>query len=294
MIGEYIELSNGIEGGAAVSIGNLPEIGVKKNLAKYKATIVARNNEVCTIEGSIQKNNYETVANFGNEVYTIKSYGQNNTIDQVKAAVGVIGGLLKGSVKDTITSVAPQIYDQSGNMIGKCEVLWGGTGSNKFLYGKYIINNNNLYAYELSPNTTEILYCIYNDQNQMVATISRAMKISHGHARYTIYSCNDAWFKYVALITACWALAHTEEDGGPGSYQKKAAGTLIPELHEKYNPTFIDQVKQKEGIHNLPENMQLVKEKIKESKKGADMKLYMIIVIVVIIGLAFIFLGAFK
>ena len=61
----------------------------------------------------------------------------------------------------------------------------------------------------------------------------------------------------------------------------------MPELLAKYNPTFIDQVKQKEGISNQPENMSLVKEKIKESKNSSDVKLSRILTIIMFI-LAFI------
>ena len=131
---------------------------------------------------------------------------------------------------------------------------------------------NILYAYELSHDTTDYLYCIYNDQNQMVATVSRAMRIRHGHARYTIYTCNEEWFKYISLITLCWSLQHTAEDGSTGTYSRRSSGTLIPELHEKYNPTFIDQVKRKEGFQNLPENMQLVREKVKQANNGPDVR----------------------
>ena len=286
MIGEFIELSNGIESGTSVSIMNSPEIGVKANLSKYKATIVSHNKEVCTIDGSIQKNNYETVASFDSDFYTIKSFGQNNAISQVGAIVDFIGDAIKG--ENAVNNVLPHIYDSNNNMIGSCEMLWSGSGINKFPYIKYIINNTIMYAYELSHDTTDILYCIYNEQNQMVATISRSMNISHGHAKYTIYSCNEKWFKYVSLVAICWAISHFEEDGGAGTFTKKTSGTLIPELLEKYNPSFIDQVKQKEGVQNLPENMSLVSEKIAESKKGSDVKLFKIIAFIVFFVIFFI------
>lgn len=291
MIGEFIELSNGIESGTSVSIMNSPEIGVKANLSKYKATIVSHNKEVCTIDGSIQKNNYETVARFDSDFYTIKSFGQNNTISQVGALVDFIGDTIKG--EDAINNVLPHIYDSNNNMIGSCEMLWSGSGINKFPYIKYTINNTIMYAYELSHDTTDILYCIYNEQNQMVATISRSMKISHGHAKYTIYSCNEEWFKYVSLITICWALQHFEEDGGAGTYTRMSSATLIPELLEKYNPTFIDQVIKKEGIENLPENMYMVGKKVSESKKSADVKLFKVMFFVVFLVVLAIIIFSF-
>lgn len=291
MIGEFIELSNGIEGSASVSLMNSPDIGVRNNLSKYKATIVSHNKEFCNIEGSIKKDNYETIANFNGDIYTIKSFGQNNTFSQVGAMIGFIGDAIKG--EDAVSNVLPHIYDSNNNLIGSCEMLWGGSGINKFPYFKYTFNNTSLFAYELSHDTTDILYCIYNEQNQMVATISRAMNISHGHAKYTIYSCNEEWFKYVSLVTVCWALTHAGEDGGAGTFTKKSAGTLIPELLEKYNPTFIDQVKQKEGTQNLPENMSLVSEKAEEAKKGSDVKLFKILFSIVFIAVFAIILFSF-
>ena len=155
-----------------------------------------------------------------------------------------------------------------------------GEGLQKYFYYKYTIKGTVLYAYELSHDTTDILYCIYNEHNQMIATISKKTTVVHGHARYTIYSCNEEWFKYAAILTTCWSICNTEEDGSAMSITKKTEVTINPELLSKYNPTFINQVKQKEGKENLPENMDLVTQKIDESKKSSDVKLSKVLLII--------------
>lgn len=273
MIGEFIELSNGIEFGSTTSINNLPAYTKSKTVSPYKATVVARNKEVCKLEGRLNRANYDTLVSFEDETYTIKSFGQSNTIESIKVGISAIKNAINDSFKSAVTGLLPRIYDNQGNEIGKCEILTAGSGLQVYRYYKYIIKNTVLYAYELSHDTTDILYCIYNEQNQMVATVSKDTNISHGHARYTIYSCNEEWFKYIVLVTTCWSINNTVDDGGPGTHKKEVLVTVIPELLQKYNPTFIDQVKQKEGITHLPENMNLVNQKIEEAKKGKDVKL---------------------
>ena len=289
MIGEYIETSNGIEFESSTKINNLPSFSASTNLTPYQASIVSRNSEVCTIEGNISRSNYETTMNFNDEKITIKSFGQNNTIDSIKVGIESIKTAIKDSFEEMVKSLLPKIYDEQGNGIGNCEVLNDGEGLQNYIYYKYTIKGTVLYAYELSHDTTDILYCIYNEHNQMIATISKQRKIKHGHARYTIYSCNEEWFKYAAILTACWAIEKTERDGGPDIVTgKQSLITLVPELLEKYNPTFIDQVKQKEGIEKLPESMKLVNQKVEESKNAPEVKLYKILWIFIIIVLLII------
>lgn len=291
MIGEYIELSNGIEVGVFTSVFNNDDVGIRGNISKYKACIISNNKEFCTVEGKIGKNNYDSVVNYCGKVYSIKSFGQNNTISQIGALVDFVGDVING--ENAVSNIMPHIYDNKGNLIGHCELLFGGSGLNKFSYVKYIINNVVLFAYELSPDSTDILYCIYNDKMQMVATISRAITVVNGHARYTIYSCNEEWFKYVSFVTICWSLKHNREDGDPGSIVKHSTTTVIPELLEKYNPTFINQVKQKVGFNNLPENMNLVSEKVSQAKKGLDVKLPKFVLLIVFITIFILMLIGF-
>lgn len=291
MIGELIEQSNGIQTGASLSINNLPSIGFSKNISKYKATIISRNREVCSIDASIQKTNYETTVKFDTESYIIKSFGQNNSISELGAVANIISTAIKG--EDAISSTLPKIYDSNNNLIGDSQLLFGGSGLNKYSYMKYTINGNNLYAYQLSHDTKDILCCIYNDNQQMIATISKKTKVENGHARYTIYSCNDDWFKYVSLIAICWTLSFTDSDGGTLSVTSQHEITVNPELLSKYNPTFIEQVKQKEGILNQPENMSLVKETVEKSKKSIDVRVAKILAFILFVAIAGVIIYSF-
>lgn len=293
MIGEFIELQNEIEMNSGVSISSKIGFDSKKTLSGYKAVVIARNSEICKLEGRIDKRNYETTVNFSDDTYIIKSFDQSNTLETIKATVNVTKDALKNSLASVPTELLPKIYNKTGELIGQYEVLSSGDGVDAYFYHKYTINGVILYAYELSHSADDLLYCVYNEQDQMVATISKNMHVSHGHARYTIYSCNEEWFKYAILITVCWAIKYTNEDGSAGSHVTHAPLLVPVKLLEKYNPTFIEQVTQKEGIHNLPENMPLARELITESKKGPDMKLYKYSIIIIFVVIFVCILLAF-
>lgn len=281
MIGEFIETTDGMTISAGASVKGY-DFSAIKNVIPYKASIIARNNEVCTLEGKIERSNFETTVNFSDEKYIIKSYGQSNTIDKYKTIANTIGTMInEKSVVAGIKTMLPIICDANGKEIGKVDVLLAGEEFQGYQYEKYTINNVVLYAYQIAHAFTDILYCIYNEQNQMVATISKKRVVSNGLARYTLYVCNDEWFKYIALVAACWAIKFQDEDGGPGATVIKNESTIQAELMEKYNPSFIEQVKKKEGVNNLPENMSLVTAKTQAGKNSFGVLFNKIIVFIV-------------
>lgn len=297
MIGEFIELSNGIEVGNNLRVNNLPSFKQKKSATPYRATVVSRNTEICQLEGKIEKSNYETTVSFSNEKYIIKSYGQSNTVETVKTAINTIGNIINGSFDSAMSDLLlPQIYDSSGNQVGKLEMLTIGEGVDAYFCYKYTINEVVLLAYEVAQDGN-LLYCIFNQENQMVAEVVKERHISNGHARYTLYCCNDNWFKYVVLVISCWAIQNNSKDGTASSHKSQTFVTTNTNLLSKYNPTFIEQVKQKEGSNNLPENMPLVKEKVNEAKKGEDVKtvkytniIFIVVAIIFLIICVFMFL----
>lgn len=219
MIGEFVEISNCIQNVGSFSIGRIKLEG-NSNLSKYNATIIARNNIYCNIEGEIGKNNYNTIMIFSDgNIYNIKSLGHDNTISQIGSTLSFVDDIIKR--ENSINNLLPSIYDSNNNVVGNCKLINEGVGISKYLCTKYIINNN---------------------------------------------------------ILSCY------EDGGAGSTIYRNVIILYKELLSKYNLSFIELIKSKVGINNLPENMSLVGEKISESKNsigGKSMKIVFIVFFII-------------
>lgn len=123
-----------------------------------------------------------------------------------------------------------------------------------------------------------------------MATTSKNMYVKNAKARYTIYTENDEMFLYATMFTIIIHQMYynsNEEEIKLGS-QRYSAHTIQKELIDKYKPDFISNIISKEEPANLPENMQLVAEKVKQSQSTAILnyrRISSIIFVILFIGL---------
>ena len=281
MIGEYIELMNEMRAKASVQIEGL-ELSSKKTFFSYKAAVISRNNAVCNISGQIAKANYETELEYESQKYLIKSVGQSNTIENAKKVGEFFSKAIKGSIREAANDFLPKIYDINNNLVGECEY-----GEDNILHIVYKLFGKIFNAYVSATEKHEYVYCIYDQNNQLVAEIKKNSKVRHGHARYTIYSKRE-FFREALLITSCWSLNFTEQDGEAG--EAHSTRYIATVFKEKYDQTFVNNIVQAEGESNLPENMPMVAEYVKQANRGTDVKIYYVGLIIVIIILLIIFM----
>ena len=284
MIGEYIELRNEIKAKSSIKVNGV-DLSAKKSFFPYEAAVISRNNVISNISGQISKTNYETELEFDNKKYLIKSVGQSNTIETVKKVGEFFEKAINNSVKEAANDFLPKIYDADNNLVGECEY-----GEDNVLHIVYKLFGKKFDAYISSTEKHEYVYCVYDENNQLIAEIKKSSKILHGHARYTVYSKSE-YFKEALLITSCWSLRFTKQDGEVGT--ARATSYTATVFREKYDQSFINNIVQTEGESNLPENMPMVAEYIKKSNRGLDVKIYYIGFVVIII-IVLILLKCFK
>lgn len=291
MIGEYIKLQWDVRKEQGISVGGF-DYTVNTSILPYKATMIARNCEVCQLDGRQSRDTFDlSVAFSNNESYLIKFWEQSSNVGTIKSVATMVGTMIKEKSTDAMyNTMLPKIFDSNGNQIGEIQYIpVKQSGLQSYNYNKLILNGVELSYYTVGVKR-EIYYCMYNSNNQMIATVRKGKKIKNGQTRYTMYVVSDEWFKYVALVTS--VIAQNEDTDGLGS-SSEVLNTFQKELLARYNPNFIPQIVAKEGPMNLPENMPLVAQQVKAGQSNPYLmmkKIGFIVFMVLIIG---IFVWAF-
>ena len=275
MIGQFIRIVRGAH--STTTVGGFQS---DKQLTPDVSTIVARNQEVCKIDGRLVSNSYDMSVAFANESYLIKFFQQSNSIEMVGSIFKAIGdGIKNKSVEGFTQEIMPKIYDANGNIVGAVIPEDNTTyGQNRTI--KYSINGVILNIYALDRGHI----CICNEQDQTIGMIGGTEK---GNIYdFTIYSATDEWFKYVALIAAIMEKSYeTNKEVIPIARD--------PEIRAKFDSNFIEQIKAKEGPQNLPENMPMVAQKRAERRNNKENKigriLFLATLAIAIIGLIVLF-----
>ncbi len=128
----------------------------------------------------------------------------------------------------------------------------------------------------------------------MVVMISKRMPVINGKSRYTMYMISDEWSKYVILLcTIMHNINYDENDFQKLGVQSNKINTFQTGLKEKYNPNFKNDIIAKEGANNLPDNMTLVQERVKDSQNTFMIKFKKIASIIFIVGFIALFVYLF-
>lgn len=291
MIGEYIKLQWDVKKEQGISINGF-EYTKKVSILPYKATMVARNYEVCQIDGRQSNDTFDLSVAFGNnESYLIKFWEQSSNIGTLKSVATMVGTMIKEKSTDAMyETMLPKIFDANGNQVGELQYIpVKQQGLQSYNYNKLVLNGVELSYYTVGIKR-QIYYCMYNSNNQMVATVCKRMKVVNGQSRYTMYVVSDEWFKYVALATSI--IAQMEDTEGMGTAHDNL-NTFQKELLARYNPNFIPQVVAQAGPMNLPENMPLVTQQVKASQNNPYIMIKKIGFIIGMVLIAIVFIWAF-
>lgn len=294
MIGEFITIENDWNTKFNVQAGNYLEYNQKKNFIPFEACIVARNTIVCNMKGSLQKNSYDLIANFNTNYYKISFWEQQSNISTITSIASMVGSMVREKSLDSLQeTMLPQIFDQNGNQIGKMEYITvKEKGVQSYYYHKLTLNNVELNCYTVGHDTKEILFVMYDNQDQIVATVSKRMKVKNGKARYTLYMENEKWFEIVAIATMIEAREY--DDSIRLGTQYHQLNTFQKGLLDKCDPNYISNIISKEDVKNLPENMPLVTQKVKESQSTFMLQYHKISLIVFVIGFILLLIFLFS
>jgi len=269
MIAEFIKIESDLNHKIGISTNNI-EYKKKFTMIPFKACIIAKNNIECNLEGKQTNKTYDITTKFNNDYYKISFWEQSSNIETISSIIGMVGKMSSNKPIDALSdTMLPKIYDINGNEVGKIEyVVVKKEGLQSYSYYKLQLNDIELKCYTIGHGSKEILFAIYDKNDKMVATVSKRMKVKNAKARYTMYIISDEWFKYVSMATI---IIHqmeydNEEEQIELGTQWHALNTYQKELLDKYDPNFIPNIIAQEDPANLPENMPLVAEKVKQSQ----------------------------
>lgn len=294
MICEYIKLKSERRNHFSIS-SNHTELRASSSLFPYRGVMIARNQEVCTVDGVLKSNGFHLCVQSAQFGYQIKFFDSSSNVQTAASLISTITKAVKEKTMDAFhETLEPKIYDLYGNQVGEFKYIFvkGDTPRESYYYRKLILCGVEVFVYVVGLGTKGIFFCMYDVFGTMIATVSKQLQIKNGKSRYTLYMLNDAWFPYVALITA---VLHQldyegkEKDGVGLGGRGQTLNTFQKGLLEKYNPNFIDAIIQKEEPRNLPENMSLVYEKVKESQNTVGLFFSRIMLILFILGFGLLF-----
>lgn len=298
MICEYIKMKTDIQYGGNININNI-ELKNRNTMFPYKGIMIANNEQICEVEGHLDKDDYQISVKSKDNQYIIKFWEQNSNIGTISSITSMMGQMLKDKSLDAMyETMQPKIFDANNQQIGEFQwVSQKAEGTmQSYYYRKLVINNVELNCYEIGKDDQSILFCIYDSKDNMIATVSKRMQIQNGKSRYTMYIINEDWFEYVALITVMMHQLNYEDEDGKGLGKvKQSLHTHQKELLSKYKEDFIPRIIEQDGEENLPDNMPLVAEKVKESQHTIGLNMNRIMTIIFIVGfialLIYLFLG---
>lgn len=294
MIAEYIKLEWDKKRGANLSVGNL-EVRANATVIPYRATVIARNAEVCQLNGMQQSDTYDlSVAFVGGESYLLKFWQQSTNLGTLKSFAKMVGGVIEGRGAAAFDNLIPKIIDDSGTEVGNIHVPVVKNGMGSFTYWQLELQDKKLDTYIVGVDKS-IYFCMYDANQNMVATVEKRTPVKNGKSRYTMYIAEDNWLRPVVLMTSILhQQIYDEEDlQGLGS-QSHRMTTIQSGLKDKYRPDFIAQIRSQENANNWPENMPLVQAKVSESQNTPQLILkrigliFFVIIFIVIFALVFL------
>ena len=292
MIAEYVKLEWDKKHNADIHLGLL-DFRAKVTVVPYKATVIARNTEICEMDGMAQADTYDMSIAFKNgQSYMIKFWQQSTNLGLIKGLIDVASKAIKGD-EDARGAIMPKIYDAAGNQVGDIRFMSINREGLQSYYGyRLTLSGKVLDGYIIGVDH-HTYFCMYDEVGQMVATADKVLPVVNGKARYTIYVEDDSWMPMAIMMTAFIHQHEYERENkqGLGSTSENLI-SFQKELKDKFQPDFIDRIRSQEDSANLPENMPLLLEKIHESQNTPQLimkRIGLAVFLIAFIGL-FLFL----
>lgn len=265
-----------------------------KTWAPARTSVIARNQNICNMDGKLGKENYEVTINFPstNNNYLIKFFDPtSNSIETAKSVVNLVGSIVKNkSLAGAGEVLLPKICDLNSNEIGKVEYM----REDNYNYLKITVKGVELNCYTVGLGRKGIYICIYNNQNQLVAIVSKKLTVRNGRSQYTMYMVSDEWCEYITIVTEIiHQMDYEEHDQNANTIVGNTLNTWQKGLLAKYDPNFISGVIAREDPSNLPENMPLVKEMKHQAQTNPRLMIKRIMTILTFLIIAIFFFLAF-
>lgn len=296
MICELIKIERDVRRNSGISINGF-EYNTSTTVVPYQATMIARNSEVCQLDGRLNRDTFDLSIAFANNSYLVKFWEQDSNIGTLKSVVSMVGKMVAEKSADAMyDTMLPKIFDANGNQVGELQYIpVKQENIQSYFYYVLQLNGVSLKCYIVGEKDG-IYFCMYNSNEQMVATVSKNLHSKNGKSRYTMYIVSDDWFQYVAVMTSIiHKLCYEAEDIDHLGSQNYKLNTFQNGLLGKYDPNFIPQIVAREGAQNLPENMPLVQQKVQESQNTTLIKtgkigwIIFLIAFIVIVACIFLF-----
>lgn len=266
MIAEYIKLEWDKKLSTGLSVGGF-ELQARATIVPYRATVIARNAEICQLDGVQQSDTYDlSVAFAGGESYLLKFWQQSTNLGTVKSIAKLIGQAASGDANAVQDIMLPKIFDSTGREVGEVRYITVPNGIQSYDSWYLEFRGQKLDCYVVGAGRG-IYFCMYDAQGNMVATVEKRTPVKNGKSRYVMYIARDDLIQAIVVMTA---ILHQQlydnadlQGLGSQSYRLKS---FQDGLKDKYHPEFIEQIKSKEAPSNWPENMPLVQAKVAESQ----------------------------
>ena len=118
MICEYIKLKSESRNHFSVPI-NHTELRASSSLFPYRGVMIARNQEVCIVDGMLESNCFRLCVRFAQLGYQIKFFDSSSNIQTAASLISTITKVVKEKSMDAFhEAFEPKIYDLSGKQVG--------------------------------------------------------------------------------------------------------------------------------------------------------------------------------
>ena len=285
MLGVSVKLQNSGVLAHGVSVNGF-DYEKRTEVFKYEEVLIANNQEIGRINGHHEKDaNVLEINVMGQYFKVCQWYRDNNISESVDALKTVFNAIKDKSVEKVTELIFPKIYNQNNQEIA-IMAFDENFHDNKNTGFVFKFNGMNLYL-RYAHKLDSVNYCIFNDQNQLVAVVKKKWKGKYNPAT-NIYCMNDSLMPYIYMIYICTILS---ED----SYQNDGARfTSESSASQYYDEEFIKNIEASVGPNNIPENMSLYQEYLQKAKtdnKSRNVgKIVLLILVLVIFG-AIIFMA---
>jgi len=239
MIAEYIKLEWDKQKSTAIDLGII-DIQARATVIPYRGAVIARNTEICQLDGMAQADTYDISVAFGNgQSYMLKFWQQSTNLGTIKSIAKMAGKALKDE-NDVFGEMLPKIYDAQGNLVGEMQYIpVQQPGLQSYHSNRMILGNKIIDCYEVGVER-KIYFCMYDQAGKMVATVDKMMPVKNGKSRYTMYIDGDEWCQMVVMMTICMYQQYYEMDEAQGlNSSSNRLKTFQKGLQDKYQPGFI-------------------------------------------------------
>ena len=139
---------------------------------------------------------------------------------------------------------------ENNTVVGKLVGRTKKTGFLKaFAYYEFQYDNNVYYGYEVGFGSKGLYLCIYQEE-ELIAIVDKKLRVVNYRDVYTAYMLNDEDLKVVVPFVVYYdSVAYGDVmEVAVLSVKEKRVNTIQKELIEKYDSSFIELIKERDGL----------------------------------------------